>query len=90
MRLGEKEALDALARFFEDRRATQLKRLVYYQERRLRRLGLVDDGEGGGAEGAGCGVWDRGAVLARVTLDAYGTRRPEDLVVATVDCACAR
>lgn len=43
VRLGEKEALDALARFFEDRRATQLKRLVYYQERRLRRLGLVDD-----------------------------------------------
>ncbi|KAG2485714.1 hypothetical protein HYH03_015598 [Edaphochlamys debaryana] len=43
IRLGEKEALDALARFFEDRRATGLKRLVYYQERRLRRLGLVDD-----------------------------------------------
>ncbi|EFJ49228.1 Rubisco large subunit N-methyltransferase [Volvox carteri f. nagariensis] len=43
IRLGEKEALDAVARFFEDRRATQLKRLVYYQERRLRRLGLVDD-----------------------------------------------
>ncbi|GIL90815.1 hypothetical protein Vretimale_16759 [Volvox reticuliferus] len=43
VRLGEKEALDAVARFFEDRRATQLKRLVYYQERRLRRLGLVDD-----------------------------------------------
>ncbi|GIL50360.1 hypothetical protein Vafri_6588 [Volvox africanus] len=43
VRLGEKEALDAVARFFEDRRDTQLKRLVYYQERRLRRLGLVDD-----------------------------------------------
>eukprot|EP00198_Chlamydomonas_reinhardtii_P008531 XP_001697868.1 rubisco large subunit N-methyltransferase [Chlamydomonas reinhardtii] len=43
VRLGEKESLDAVARFFEDRRATQLKRLVYYQERRLRRLGLVDD-----------------------------------------------
>ncbi|KXZ52475.1 hypothetical protein GPECTOR_9g519 [Gonium pectorale] len=43
VRLGEKEALDAVARFFEDRKASQLKRLVYYQERRLRRLGLVDD-----------------------------------------------
>ncbi|GLI66288.1 hypothetical protein VaNZ11_010049 [Volvox africanus] len=43
VRLGEKEALDAVARFFEARRETQLKRLVYYQERRLRRLGLVDD-----------------------------------------------
>lgn len=65
VRLGEKEALDALARFFEDRRATQLKRLVYYQERRLRRLGLVDDGEGGGG-GKGCRLWvvERGAGLA--------------------------
>jgi hypothetical protein len=31
VRLGEKEALDAVARYFEDRADTQLKRLVYYQ-----------------------------------------------------------
>ena len=31
VRLGEKEALDAALRFFEDRAANQLKRLVYYQ-----------------------------------------------------------
>jgi len=41
-RLGEKEALDATLRFFEERRGT-LPRLVYYQERRLKRLGLIDD-----------------------------------------------
>lgn len=41
-RLGEKEALDTLVRFFEGRLG-QLKSLEYYQERRLKRLGLMDD-----------------------------------------------
>jgi len=42
VRLGEAEALDAASQWFEDR-AASLKRLAYYQERRLRRLGLIDD-----------------------------------------------
>ncbi|KAK9806256.1 hypothetical protein WJX72_007461 [[Myrmecia] bisecta] len=41
-RLGEKEALDSTLRFFEERFA-QLDNLEYYQERRLRSLGLLDD-----------------------------------------------
>lgn len=42
VRLGEKEALDTTLRFFEER-ASRLKELEYYQERRLRVLGLLDD-----------------------------------------------
>lgn len=42
VRLGEKEALDNVLRFFEEREQN-LKRLEYYQERRLKRLGLIDD-----------------------------------------------
>lgn len=42
VRLGEKEALDSTLRFFEDRNS-QLSELEYYQERRLRGLGLLDD-----------------------------------------------
>lgn len=41
-RLGEKEALDALLAWVEAREAA-LPRLEYYQERRLKRLGLIDD-----------------------------------------------
>eukprot|EP00884_Botryococcus_braunii_P017311 jgi/Botrbrau1/4263/Bobra.0390s0003.1 len=41
-RLGEKEALTTTLRFFEDR-LQRLDNLEYYQERRLRRLGLLDD-----------------------------------------------
>ena len=45
VRLSEKEALDAAQRYFEDR----LGRLggggmEYYAERRLKRMGLLDDG----------------------------------------------
>jgi [ribulose-bisphosphate carboxylase]-lysine N-methyltransferase len=40
--LGEKEALDATMGWFEARLG-QLKRLEYYQERRLKRLKLIDD-----------------------------------------------
>lgn len=40
--MGEKEALDSTLRFFEDRNS-QLSELEYYQERRLRGLGLLDD-----------------------------------------------
>ena len=42
MRLGEKEALDGTLRFFEERRG-RLRELEFYQERRLKRLGLLDD-----------------------------------------------
>jgi [ribulose-bisphosphate carboxylase]/[fructose-bisphosphate aldolase]-lysine N-methyltransferase len=42
VRLGEKEALDATLRFFEEY-STRLKTVEYYQLRRLRSLGLVDD-----------------------------------------------
>ena len=42
MRLGEKEALESVLRFFEQREAL-LPTLEYYQERRLKRLGLLDD-----------------------------------------------
>ncbi|KAJ9508943.1 hypothetical protein QJQ45_028268 [Haematococcus lacustris] len=42
VRLGEQEALDGLLQWFEERQGS-LKRLAYYQERRLRRLGLIDD-----------------------------------------------
>eukprot|EP00967_Tisochrysis_lutea_P131435 scaffold228486_cov19-Tisochrysis_lutea.AAC.1 len=45
VRLGEQEALDDTLQWFENRMQTELKKLVYYQERRLRNLGLVDDGE---------------------------------------------
>lgn len=44
VRLGEQESLDAACLWFEERAQT-LKRLSYYQERRLRRLGLIDDGK---------------------------------------------
>ena len=44
VRLGEQEALDTVAQWFETRAANELKKLMYYQERRLRSLGLVDDG----------------------------------------------
>jgi [ribulose-bisphosphate carboxylase]-lysine N-methyltransferase len=40
--LGEKEALDSLLGFFESRVA-DLPVLEYYQERRLKRLGLMDE-----------------------------------------------
>ncbi len=40
--LGEKEALDATMAWFEAR-CSQLKALDYYQERRLKRLKLLDD-----------------------------------------------
>lgn len=40
--MGEKEALDTTLRFFEER-ASRLERLEFYQERRLRGLGLLDD-----------------------------------------------
>jgi [ribulose-bisphosphate carboxylase]-lysine N-methyltransferase len=40
--LGEKEALDSLLGFFEGR-AADLSALEYYQERRLKRLGLMDE-----------------------------------------------
>ncbi len=52
VRLGEREALDGMLQWFEARKG-QLKRLAYYQERRLRRLGLIDDG-------ACAGCWRRG------------------------------
>lgn len=42
VRLGEKEALDSLLGYFEGR-ATDLRALEYYQERRLKRLGLLDE-----------------------------------------------
>jgi [ribulose-bisphosphate carboxylase]-lysine N-methyltransferase len=42
VRLGEKEALDSLLGFFEGR-AAELSSLEYYQERRLKRLGLMDE-----------------------------------------------
>jgi len=42
LRLGEKEALDGVMGFFEGRQA-ELNDLEYYQERRLRRLKLIDD-----------------------------------------------
>jgi len=45
VRLGEKEALDSTLRFFEDR-ASRLSDLEYYQERRLKGLGLMDDNGG--------------------------------------------
>lgn len=41
-RLGEKETLDVTLRYFEDRKS-KLDRLEYYQERRLKGLGLLDD-----------------------------------------------
>ena len=47
VRLGEKEALESLLLFFEQREAL-LPTLEYYQERRLKRLGLLDDSECGG------------------------------------------
>lgn len=42
VRLGEKEAIDATLQWFEER-LQQLGRLEYYAERRLKRLGLLDD-----------------------------------------------
>ena len=42
VRLGEKEALDSASSFFESRRK-RIDDLEYYQERRLKRLGLLDD-----------------------------------------------
>lgn len=45
VRVGEKRALLTAAGWFEERLVRGLKTLAYYQERRLRRLGLVDDGE---------------------------------------------
>eukprot|EP00878_Enallax_costatus_P025987 GHUV01027854.1.p1 GENE.GHUV01027854.1~~GHUV01027854.1.p1 ORF type:complete len:212 (+),score=73.42 GHUV01027854.1:1025-1660(+) len=42
VRLGEKEAVDSLLGYFEGR-ATDLKALEYYQDRRLKRLGLLDE-----------------------------------------------
>lgn len=41
VRLGEKEGLDTALRWFEDR-AKRLEELEYYQERRLKNLGLLD------------------------------------------------
>ncbi|GAX73313.1 hypothetical protein CEUSTIGMA_g767.t1 [Chlamydomonas eustigma] len=42
VRLGEKEALESLLFFFEQR-LTEVSTIEYYQERRLKRLGLMDD-----------------------------------------------
>ena len=42
VRLGEKEALESTLQFFESR-AKRLGDLEYYQERRLKSLGLLDD-----------------------------------------------
>ena len=42
VRLGEKETLDVTMRYFEDR-TSKLNQLEYYQERRLKGLGLLDD-----------------------------------------------
>lgn len=42
VRLGEKESLDSALSFFESRQQ-RLDDLEYYQERRLKRLGLLDD-----------------------------------------------
>eukprot|EP00891_Asterochloris_glomerata_P003649 jgi/Astpho2/3649/Aster-07852 len=44
VRLGEKETLDVVQRYFEDR-SRKLKQLEYYQERRLKGLGLLDDND---------------------------------------------
>ncbi len=41
-RLGEKETLDVTLRYFEDRKS-KLDQIEYYQERRLKGLGLLDD-----------------------------------------------
>ncbi|KAL4444028.1 hypothetical protein ABPG75_011765 [Micractinium tetrahymenae] len=49
VRLGEKEALDATLRYFEDR-IGRLSGMEYYAERRLKRLGLLDD--------SGNSTWD--------------------------------
>ena len=40
--MGEKEALDSVSSFFEARRS-RLSELEYYQERRLKRLGLLTE-----------------------------------------------
>lgn len=57
VRLGEQEALDDALQWFESRQGTELKRLAYYQERRLRKLGLVDDqGRWAGVGCWGCGL----------------------------------
>ncbi|KAK9918129.1 hypothetical protein WJX75_001458 [Coccomyxa subellipsoidea] len=45
VRLGEKETLDATLAFFEER-YDKLASLEFYQERRLKRLGLLDDDGG--------------------------------------------
>lgn len=42
MRLGEKEALDSTLRWFEERFA-RISTLEFYQERRLKGLGLLDE-----------------------------------------------
>lgn len=42
IRLGEKEGLDMALRYFEDRKS-RLEDIEYYQERRLKGLGLLDD-----------------------------------------------
>ena len=41
-RLSEREVLESVAQFFEDRKG-KLKELEFYQERRLRSLGLLDE-----------------------------------------------
>lgn len=42
IRIGEKEALDTTLQFFEERFG-RLSRLEFYQERRLKGLGLLDE-----------------------------------------------
>lgn len=42
VRLGEKEALESTLEFFESRKK-RLGDLEYYQERRLKSLGLLDE-----------------------------------------------
>lgn len=42
IRIGEREALETTLQFFEER-VERLDRLEYYQERRLKGLGLLDE-----------------------------------------------
>ena len=74
MRLGEKEALDSLLRVVEQREAL-LPTLEYYQERRLKRLGLMDDSEWGEGGEGGCGP--EGGVAAHTLELVLPTRRVE-------------
>jgi hypothetical protein len=74
VRLGEKESLDAALIWFEER-AMGLKRLAYYQERRLRRLGLIDDG-GWGAPAIPCDVMSSQTQPLDSIISGYLQRNP--------------